>query len=95
MAILINLHVHQLSLAIHIFIQFHEFWFIGTLIMVILQILNQFKKNNSCINDAILIKLNVHRHFMMMNIRFKFHEILFTGYLVTAPFVNFTLIQGQ
>ena len=49
------------------------------LIMANLQKLNQFKRNNSCINDANPIKLDVNHHVMMMHIPFKFHEILFIG----------------
>ena len=63
--------------------------------MVKLQILNKFESNNSCSNNAILIILYVYHYVMMIHIQFKFHEILFIGYLVTALFVNFTLIQGQ
>ena len=49
----------------------------------------------SCINHAILIILYVYHHVIMIHIQFKFHEILFIGYLVTAQFLNFTLIKGD
>ena len=67
----------------------------GPLIFANLQILNKFKSNNSCINDAILIIQHVYHHAMKIQIQFKSHEILSIGYLVTAQFVNVTLIQGQ
>ena len=79
----------------YMYIQSHENWFTDAFKLSMLQILNKFKSNNSCINDAILIILYVHHYVMMIHIQFKFHEILFIGYFVTAQFVNFTLTQGQ
>ena len=64
-AILINLHVHQLNMVIHIYFQFHEAWFSQTLVMAILQILNQLKCKYSCSNNAILIKLGVRHHIII------------------------------
>ena len=61
----------------------------------LLSCLYQFKSNNSCINDASLIKLHVHHNLIMIYIQLKFHEIVFIVHLVSALFVNFTLIQGQ
>ena len=55
--------------------------------MAKLQILNKFKSNNSCINDAILIILYMYNHVTMIHIQYKFHEILFISYLFTAQFV--------
>ena len=42
-AVLTDLHMHQLSMVIQIYIQFHELWFTDTLIMSYLQILDQLK----------------------------------------------------
>ena len=50
---MINLHVHQFHMVIHIYIQSHENWFTDTFIMAKLQILDKFKSNNSYINDAV------------------------------------------
>ena len=52
------------------YIPFPEIWFTDTLALPVcnLQILDQFKGNNSCINDAILTKVDENDHIVMIQI---------------------------